>query len=530
MKLTVAVVPIEDPQDRLRELRDDTADLAYYGRLSDDRPDNVSSSPGHTRLNIAVDQEGLSNAIVHTCGHDGQRLCEAFRNDVIDEISEPSSSEVTHQSHNLPLSSPEDDVAYGSSQRPKAVGKSDSKSSHMIGRKGDRLPLANERSLLLHTKSMAKGVKDSHYHVSTQDLEEQRHSIVGSSFSTYQRFIQYLCQGARKTSSWFKISWVDDPKNMYQRIGLETLHAFAPLIIGILMNILDALSYGRIIFPLGEPVFADLAPAGISMFYISTIVSQLVFSLGGSGFKAGVGSEMIEVIPFFHQMAFKILKEVGPENSEVVRSTTFIAYTLSSVLTGVTFLLMSKYKLGELIGFFPHHVLTACIGGIGFFLVQTGLDVSADLNGQLSFDLETLKRLFAEDILPHWLIPLALVITLMLIKHWCQSAFVDAVFYCGLLGAFHIIVAAIPNRQLKDLQRSGWVFKGPQIDLPWYSFYSLYSKCGGPGGVKVLLLTITQTSGKLIGSPLLKLYQTCSPLISFRCFTYPSMYRRLLRH
>lgn len=48
-----------------------------------------------------------------------------------------------------------------------------------------------------------------------------------------------------------------------------------------------------ILFPLGEPVFADLGPDGISMFYVSCIVSQLVYSLGGSIFKGGIGSEMV---------------------------------------------------------------------------------------------------------------------------------------------------------------------------------------------------------------------------------------------
>ena len=48
-----------------------------------------------------------------------------------------------------------------------------------------------------------------------------------------------------------------------------------------------------ILFPLGEPLFADLGPDGISMFYVSCIVSQLVYSCGGSIFKGGIGSEMV---------------------------------------------------------------------------------------------------------------------------------------------------------------------------------------------------------------------------------------------
>lgn len=50
---------------------------------------------------------------------------------------------------------------------------------------------------------------------------------------------------------------------------------------------------GMILFPLSEPLFAKTGPDGISMFYISCIVSQLVFSSGGSIFKGAVGSEMV---------------------------------------------------------------------------------------------------------------------------------------------------------------------------------------------------------------------------------------------
>jgi len=48
-----------------------------------------------------------------------------------------------------------------------------------------------------------------------------------------------------------------------------------------------------ILFPLGEPIFEKTGPDGISMFYISCIVAQLVFSSGGSIFKGAVGSEMV---------------------------------------------------------------------------------------------------------------------------------------------------------------------------------------------------------------------------------------------
>lgn len=48
-----------------------------------------------------------------------------------------------------------------------------------------------------------------------------------------------------------------------------------------------------ILFPLGEDIFKDTAADGISIFFVSCIVSQLCYSLGLSMFKGGVGSEMV---------------------------------------------------------------------------------------------------------------------------------------------------------------------------------------------------------------------------------------------
>ena len=50
-----------------------------------------------------------------------------------------------------------------------------------------------------------------------------------------------------------------------------------------------------IIFP-ATGVFSELGPMGVSMFFVSTIASQLVYTFGGSGFAGANGSMMIEVV------------------------------------------------------------------------------------------------------------------------------------------------------------------------------------------------------------------------------------------
>lgn len=259
------------------------------------------------------------------------------------------------------------------------------------------------------------------------------------------------------------------------KYGLRRPASFIPpVILGLLLNILDALSYGMILFPLGSPIFAGLGADGISMFYVSCIVSQLTYSLGGSIFKGAIGSEMIEVVPFFHKMAFTILARIGKENPDAVIATTIMSYALSSILTGLVFFVMGKCKLGSLIGFFPRHILIGCIGGVGWFLVATGLEVSARLDGNLNYNLATLKQLIRSDTLPLWIIPLVLAILLFTVKRWVKHALTDATYFLSIIAIFYFFIFAIPELTIDDLRTKGWIFEAPDAGEPFYHFYTLY--------------------------------------------------------
>lgn len=259
---------------------------------------------------------------------------------------------------------------------------------------------------------------------------------------------------------------------------LDPARALPAVVVGLILNILDALSYGMILFPLGNPVFANLGPAGISMFYVSTIVSQLVFSTG-SIFKGGVGSELIEVVPFFHNMAGTITSMVGEENPDAVIATTIFCFCLSSLITGAVFFAMGALKFGYLVGFIPRHILIGCIGGVGWFLVQTGFEVSARLEGSFLYDLETLRLLFRSDTLPLWTIPLGLAITLFVLTQSDKlkdNHYVLPSFICLEPAIFWFFVTVIDSLQPELLRGEGWIFEAPPAGEPWWYFYTLFSK------------------------------------------------------
>lgn len=164
-----------------------------------------------------------------------------------------------------------------------------------------------QTALLLREQAHRSNVENRQSYVG--DLENQKSN---QHTTTERRFRKVVAATAGYSKSAFtKIihpkSW--KTKIVWDEALLKPASYIPSVILGLLLNILDALSYGQyerlaggdplisfvgmILFPVGQPIFANLGPDGISMFYVSCIVSQLVYSLGGSIFKGGIGSEMV---------------------------------------------------------------------------------------------------------------------------------------------------------------------------------------------------------------------------------------------
>lgn len=173
-------------------------------------------------------------------------------------------------------------------------------------------------------------------------------------------------------------------------------------------------------------------------------------------------------------MAFTILNRIGEDQPNKVLATTILAYSMSSVMTGLIFFLMGQCRIGALIGFFPRHILLGCIGGVGLFLVATGLEVSGRLEGSFEYDLPTLQKLCQPETLPLWIIPLTLATLLFLIKRWVKHSLTDAGYFITIILVFYLTLLVVPQMRLSELRSQGWVFEAPEADVPFWHFYSLY--------------------------------------------------------
>ncbi|KAI0727658.1 sulfate transporter family-domain-containing protein [Fomitopsis betulina] len=229
-----------------------------------------------------------------------------------------------------------------------------------------------------------------------------------------------------------------------------------------------------IIFP-AAGAFAGLGGTGVSMFFVSAIISQVIYSAGGSGFAGANGSMMIEVVPFFHILANSIAENIGEGDPRAILATTILAFAFSSILTGLTFFLLGALRLGSLIGFFPRHILVGCIGGVGVFLVITGFCISIGLpEDDFDFSLGTLRYMFftGQNVLM-WAPALALAVVLRAITHRLKHQLIFPMYFLMVPVVFYIVVAAA-HIDLGVLREKGWLFDMGTSREPWYHFYSLY--------------------------------------------------------
>jgi len=150
------------------------------------------------------------------------------------------------------------------------------------------------------------------------------------------------------------------------------------------------------------------------------------------------------------------------------------------MLTGTVFYLMGKFRLGSVVGFIPRHILIGCIGGVGWFLVATGFEVSARIDGSLEYNLDTLRKLIQPDTVPLWIVPLALAIVLFTGQKTITHKYFLPLYILAIPFIFYFFVFALDTLDADTLRDHGWIFQPAPEGEPWWFFYTLYSECQHP--------------------------------------------------
>ncbi|KAF2189622.1 hypothetical protein K469DRAFT_658613 [Zopfia rhizophila CBS 207.26] len=463
----------DTPQYSSHGVRERSSELASYALDADTFRENRSRRLSYTDSDtISSRQAGFLSQDIEA----GERRTssESFGTGVIDKDTEPDSPETVvgdsrGASHSV-FSPQDDSESYRQDSFARGYGRT-ARTSLLDVVVQDTGPYNTEVTPLLPKARLSRSDSQSQ-HTPWKGFPSDRSSTtsfkarVGEAFAMGREHVAEAGRSLLNPKNYTKDAAISN--------AVASIQILSAVFLGLLLNILDALSYGYILFPLGSPMFSQTGPDGISIFFVSCIVSQLCYSLGLSVFRGGVGSEMIEVVPFFHKMAYSIMHRMNGQSSEAVIATVIVSYCLSSILTGLIFLALGGFKLGNLVSFFPRNILIGCIGGVGFFLVVTGVEVSARLEGNLNYDLDTLHKLFSQDTWYLWVLPLVLAILILVLQRLNKSPFVLPAFFIVAFAIFYIIVKAILRLDMETVRNSGWIFEKPEAGVPFYRFYSYF--------------------------------------------------------
>jgi SulP family sulfate permease len=236
-----------------------------------------------------------------------------------------------------------------------------------------------------------------------------------------------------------------------------------------LLNLMDAVTYGRLLFPIQTPLFSQYDYLGMCMYLLATSTAQLVISVGSSFRKGATGCAMVENIPFYHAISLALATRIVDEKS--MMATILAAYILTAMLTGILFAALALLDLDRLVHKIPRTVLVGSMGGIGMFLLVTGLEMAT--NETLSFF--GIGRLFSSWItFGLWSIAIASAASAFILEVKYRMPFVTPLLSVGLVLAFYIVIGVLPY-SLEDLRELGWLMRPPQNTADPLEFYSFLS-------------------------------------------------------
>lgn len=267
------------------------------------------------------------------------------------------------------------------------------------------------------------------------------------------------------------------PVGILQRLGstLRALpHTAPPVLLSGVLNLMLSVPFGSAYFPVsfsqenigyGGMISGTWSDAGMRMFLFSTAVCQLVFSFFSS-FECSVGMQMVENIPFIRSLAEICVQHATGEGdlADQVLPTLFFLLAASSVAVGVAFHALAALGLGNVVYFFPRHVLLGCIAGIGIFVAQTGVQVSThDGSFDLSDPSSCLRVLF--DSRTAGLLGVALTLELLLrsihgLKSLGDHPLIDPGFFVAITPAFYVALKIFGISRQKAVD-AGFFFPQP---------------------------------------------------------------------
>jgi len=234
----------------------------------------------------------------------------------------------------------------------------------------------------------------------------------------------------------------------------------AATIFGIL-NTSFAVSYASLIFSATCPSYFVVA---VALFLVAgCLASIIICSMSSySGVIAMIQDVPVAVSGLIALSLAAMLQGAGPD---ILFANIFAAIALSTLLTGIAFLLLGYFKLGNLVRFIPYPVMGGFLAATGWLLFKGGLQVSTGVG----FQVLQAASFFKQADPGHFVCALVFSIGLLfLTRRYPANALVTPVTIVGSILLF-LLAARFLGYNTDYLDSNGWLL-GPLPEEPlWRS-------------------------------------------------------------
>lgn len=233
------------------------------------------------------------------------------------------------------------------------------------------------------------------------------------------------------------------------------------LIVGILEVVL-AISFAALIF--GGPLRPFLVN-GIGITLIGAIACGTVVTLLTSAPGTAAGSQDIPSAIMAVVVATIAASAIGDTTGAAVFSTVVVAIALTTMLSGVFFYFLARFRIGQLVSYLPYPVVAGFLATTGWLLVLGGINIMVDVTP----GLDNINFLLGPTQLVRWLPGLLFGGLILVALERIDNVFSLPVLLAGSVTLFYALAAA-RGYSLETLLSAGWLLGPfPEYGLlqPW---------------------------------------------------------------
>ena len=290
------------------------------------------------------------------------------------------------------------------------------------------------------------------YHSSSQKLSKSKHHLADHS----DRVQDFEIDGTTRYSK-------------AQKVIEKSATQLIPIVFAVFINLLDACTFGSVFFP--SKFGSDISGLAIELFLLSTVIVQLVL-IRMSSFSCGLGTSMAENIPFVHSMATGIFDTLEHTHTfHQMIPTVLITVCLSTIINGFMFYIVGYFKMGNVLHFFPRHVIMGMTAGFGVFLISTAVESSTGI----VMAEQTLDS-FLQSLSPSRCCQLLIVVSFESVLRLVEFLkFNELVVPCMmfLLPIAFYVVLVISGTTFQQARKSDWLFP-ETASANWWDTWNLF--------------------------------------------------------